>query len=41
MSNQEYKECSIKMIDKIDNEKQLRRIFLLLHNMFIRRDAHD
>lgn len=36
MSKEEYRECIIKMINEISDEKQLKRIFLFLHGMFVR-----
>lgn len=35
MSKEEYRENIIKMVNKISDEKQLRRLFLLLHGMFM------
>ena len=37
MSNEEYKEYIIEMIQKINNPEHLKRIFNYVHKFFIRR----
>lgn len=36
MSNEEYRAYIIEMIGKINDSKMLRRIFLIVHQIFIR-----
>ena len=37
MSNEKYKKYIIEMVQKIDNNKHLERIFNYVHKLFIRR----
>ena len=37
MNNEEYKKYIIKMIQKIDNTKHLKRIFTYVHRYFVGR----
>lgn len=36
MKNEEYRECIIEMVNKITDLKMLKRIFLIVHCIFIR-----
>lgn len=36
MNDEEYRECIIEMVNKITDAKMLRRIFLIVHSIFIR-----
>lgn len=37
MTKEEYKECIIQMVEKIDNEQDLNRVFFRVHSVFIHR----
>lgn len=36
MSNKEYKDCIVKMLDKIEDSKMLKRLYDLVHYMFLK-----